>query len=269
MAEAWASPPGTAWAYLSSVVDTRRWSRRRETTTIGTPASSISVAMKWRRSCSRNGRSPAARRWRRKALVTLFGFHAVVPPSSLNTNPSALRTGTLGMVSEHGERALIEVDDMTALGLRGREHRAVGSFDPTGTERDPARVEVDVVPTQPEQLCTPGARDRREIEEDVQRRLAVANVIKQAASARPASAGAARRWKRRRGGRVRLGCPRSIPIASPARGRSGARRGHERAFPATTVDLSLPRRDAASRRTASMTAGVTSPTARCPRCGWR
>ena len=88
VAAAWASPPGTAWAYCSSVVETRRWSRRRETITSGTPAWSISVAMKWRRSCNRNGRNPAARRCRWNALVTRFGFHAVAPPSSLNTNES-------------------------------------------------------------------------------------------------------------------------------------------------------------------------------------
>ncbi len=79
---------GDSVGVLSSVVETRRWSRRRETMTSGTPAWSISVAMKWRRSWSRNGRSPAARRWRRNALVTRFGFQAVAPPSSLNTNPS-------------------------------------------------------------------------------------------------------------------------------------------------------------------------------------
>jgi hypothetical protein len=62
-----AASPGTACAYLSKVVDTRRWSRRRETTTMGTPAWSISVAMKWRRSCRRNWRGPAARRCRTKA----------------------------------------------------------------------------------------------------------------------------------------------------------------------------------------------------------
>ena len=61
---------------------------RRETTTIGTPALSISVAMKWRRSCRRNGANPAARRWRTNAFVTRFGFHAVAPPSSLKMNAS-------------------------------------------------------------------------------------------------------------------------------------------------------------------------------------
>ena len=33
VAAAWASLPGTAWAYLSRVVDTRWWSSRRDTTT--------------------------------------------------------------------------------------------------------------------------------------------------------------------------------------------------------------------------------------------
>ncbi len=36
------------------VVETRLWSRRRETVTIGTPASGLSVAMKCRTSCNRN-----------------------------------------------------------------------------------------------------------------------------------------------------------------------------------------------------------------------
>jgi hypothetical protein len=57
VAAAWASLPGTAWAYLSRVVETRWWSSRRDTTTMGTPGWSISVAMKWRRSCSRKDRS--------------------------------------------------------------------------------------------------------------------------------------------------------------------------------------------------------------------
>lgn len=50
VADACSSCPGTACAYLSKVVETRLWSSRRETTTTGTPALSISVAMKWRRS---------------------------------------------------------------------------------------------------------------------------------------------------------------------------------------------------------------------------
>ena len=87
---------------------------RRETTTIGTPASSISVAMKCRRSCSRNGRSPAARRWRRNALVTLFGFHAAVPPSSLNTNPSDAAIA----VSAYSARTANESESRSTTWLR-------------------------------------------------------------------------------------------------------------------------------------------------------
>ncbi len=40
------SPPGTECAYTFNVVETRAWLSRCETATIGTPAASISVAMK-------------------------------------------------------------------------------------------------------------------------------------------------------------------------------------------------------------------------------
>jgi hypothetical protein len=93
--------------------------------------------------------------------------------------PVGRGAGTLGVIGEHGERARIEVDDMTSFGLRGGEHRAVWSFDPAGTERNSIRVEVDVVPSQPEKLCAAGTGDRGEIEEDVQSRVAVADMFEQ------------------------------------------------------------------------------------------
>jgi hypothetical protein len=66
-----------------------RWSSRPETVATGTPSSSISVAMKCRRSCRRNDRRPASRRARANALVTQFGFHAVTPSGrELNTKLS-------------------------------------------------------------------------------------------------------------------------------------------------------------------------------------
>ena len=104
----------------------------------GTPAWSISVAMKWRRSCSRNGRSPAFRRWRRKALVTRFGFQAATPPSSLNTKPSAFGANVPSVVGKNLAGGRVKVDDMAAFGLRGGEYRAVGAFHPARRERQPA-----------------------------------------------------------------------------------------------------------------------------------
>jgi hypothetical protein len=156
---AWASPPGTAWAYGSSVVETRRWSSRRETITIGTPAWRISVAMKWRRSCNRNGRSPAARRCRKNAfgdpvrlprrLTTVVAKHERV-----RLSPNA----TLGgKINEHVDGRRIKIDDVTTFGLGSGVHRPVGSFDSASGGRRPSGGEVHVVPAKAELLSAAGA----------------------------------------------------------------------------------------------------------------
>jgi len=67
------------------------WLRRWDTVAMETPAASISVAMKWRRSCSRKCGRPAASRAAMNRLVSQFGSHGF-PPSGreLNTNASAV-----------------------------------------------------------------------------------------------------------------------------------------------------------------------------------
>ena len=77
-----------------------------------------------------------------------------------------------GEHAEHVDRHRVEVDDVTAFGLGGGEHRAVGSFDPAGAERHPSGGEVDVVPAQPEQLGAAGAGERRQHQQGVQVRVA-------------------------------------------------------------------------------------------------
>ena len=47
---------------MLTVVEVRAWQSRSETTGTGTPAASMVVAMKCRRSCSRKLASPARRR---------------------------------------------------------------------------------------------------------------------------------------------------------------------------------------------------------------
>ena len=58
---------------------------------MGTPAASISVAMKWRRSCRRKCGRPAPSRAAMNRLVNQFGSHGFVPSGrELNTNASAV-----------------------------------------------------------------------------------------------------------------------------------------------------------------------------------
>jgi hypothetical protein len=61
------------------VVDARAWLSRCETVAMGMPAASISLAMKWRRSCSRKCGRPAARRSEMNRLVSQFGSHGSEP----------------------------------------------------------------------------------------------------------------------------------------------------------------------------------------------
>ena len=53
-----------------------------------------------------------------------------------------------GVVGKYRPGGRIEINDVAAFGRGRGEHRAVGSFDPSGTERQPAGVEMDVVPSQ-------------------------------------------------------------------------------------------------------------------------
>jgi hypothetical protein len=75
---------------MLTVVEVRAWPSRSETTGTGIPAASMVVAMKCRRSCSRNAARPARRRYVMKRFVTQFGCHGLVPAtSSLKTNAAA------------------------------------------------------------------------------------------------------------------------------------------------------------------------------------
>ena len=114
------------------------------------------MAMKWRRSWSRNERSPAPRTARWKVLVTQFGFHACTPLLSLaNTNPSRSSPPTMAVIrrawsGEDLDGRRVEFDGVAAFGLGVGEHRASWSFDPAVGEGHLAVGEVDIAPTQPE-----------------------------------------------------------------------------------------------------------------------
>ena len=193
--------------------------------TRGSPACSISVAMKWRRSCNRNGRRPAARRCRRNALVTRFGFHAVTPQSSLNTNASAMasqprsaaRSTSTSTVPRRGRRrdALVLVavstgpsgpstqpalnDTRRARGARcATGARAAGRGEPQWTRRDTSSA------------CKCGSRSATWS----RRMLSSAGV-----GGRSSGVVWTMRWARW------PGCPRSSPSASPEGRRRAARRG--------------------------------------------
>ncbi len=71
---------GIAWRYWSSVIDVVAWPSHSETTLVGTPAWSESVAAEWRMSWNRIEGRPAARTSRSKAPLTASGCRGV--PSS-------------------------------------------------------------------------------------------------------------------------------------------------------------------------------------------
>ena len=91
-----ADPRTSAWAYLSSVVETRLWSSRRDTTTIAAPACNIRPRLTWRRSCSRNGVDPAGRA-RQLPLTPLSDQQSLAVPDCGGENhwaSTVLATGT-------------------------------------------------------------------------------------------------------------------------------------------------------------------------------
>lgn len=84
-----ADPRSSAWAYLSSVVETRLWSSRRDTTTIAAPACNIRPRLTWRRSCSRNGVDPAGRA-RQLPLTPLSDQQSLAVPDCGDENHWAI-----------------------------------------------------------------------------------------------------------------------------------------------------------------------------------
>jgi hypothetical protein len=60
------------------------------------------------------------------AFSDTFGFHALTPPSSLNTNASGPHQSVVGVIGEQRQRVRVEVHDMAAFGLGGGQQRAAG-----------------------------------------------------------------------------------------------------------------------------------------------
>jgi len=73
----------------------------------------------------------------------------------------------------------VDVDRMTAFRLRWREHWTVRSVDPPATELDPATLQIDVIPSQTEQLRPARARHGGEGHEQVQHRVVHGQVLAQ------------------------------------------------------------------------------------------
>ena len=84
-------------------------------------------------------------------------------------------------LGENGERVRIEVDHVAAFGLRRRQHRAVGAFDPAGAERHPVGVEVHVAPSQSEELCASRPSEGSEEHEGVHRLVAFTDMVEKVA----------------------------------------------------------------------------------------
>ena len=187
--------------------------------------------------------------------MTRFGFHALVPWS----------------IGEGGEQCVgvgVEVDAVASFGLRGRQHGAVGAFNPAGAERDPHRVVFDVVPPQRQQLCASCAGGRGQHQQQVQHRVAISDVSQQCVQLD-------------RGRRMELsGCDRDavgsfggvVPHPSPSHRVGECRSDHDmhprQRAPASGRPFSPPRRRSVAHM--SSISDVVVPPTRCdPRCGCR
>lgn len=93
-----------------------------------------------------------------------------------------------GEFGEPREGGGIDVDGVRAFGLGQRQHRTVGSLHPASAERDPSSFDVDVVPTQTEQLRPPRPSDCGGEQEHMQERVAVSDEVEQRAQL-------GRRWR--------------------------------------------------------------------------
>jgi hypothetical protein len=145
---------------------------------IGTPAFSIVVAMKWRRSWSRQF-SFTAVRCLTNCLVTQFGFQGAAPAGSSektklersNFHPGSFcpGLGARDVGSEHFEAVGVEVDPIGAFGLCRTQHRATSCIEERLDESDLSVLEIDLTQAQRGDLAAPSARRYRERQVSVER----------------------------------------------------------------------------------------------------
>ena len=116
----------------------RAWPSRPDTVGTGTPALSIWVAMKCRRSCSRNRLMPASRLWAMKVLVTRLGSQGHDPSGrDENTNAVSPRWRLFAVARASARRGVQPADGSSSS--RWRRGRSDATWWPAAPGRSGPR----------------------------------------------------------------------------------------------------------------------------------